>query len=174
MDSTTILNLISRWFHIIPAIVMVGGTIFLRLALLPAFNDLAEGEHAALRESMRRKWMKWIGICTLLLLVSGFYNAYFKIVTYELSSLYSGLLLVKIVLAFAVFYLTASLSGRSKTAVKLRERELHWTNVLCGLMLSIVLIAGAMKIFSTGAELKQKPADVIVSPQQDLDLRHLL
>ena len=163
MDSTTILNLISRWFHIIPAIVMVGGTIFLRLALLPAFSEMADGEHTALRESIRRKWMKWIGISTLLLLVTGFYNAYFKILTYELPPLYSGLLLVKIVLAFAVFYLTASLSGRSKTAIKLRQRELHWTNILCAMMLSIVLIAGAMKICSTGAELKQPPTDVVVT-----------
>ena len=163
MDSTTILNLISRWFHIIPAIVMVGGTIFLRLALLPAFSDMTDGDHAALRESIRRKWMKWIGICTLLLLVTGLYNAYFKAVTYELSPLYNGLLLVKIVLAFAVFYLTASLSGRSKTAVKLRQRELHWTNILCALMLSIVLIAGAMKIFSTGATLKHSPANAVVT-----------
>ena len=162
MDSTTILNLISRWFHIIPAIVMVGGTIFLRLALLPAFNDLTDGDHATLREAIRRKWMKWIGICTLLLLVTGFYNAYFKIVTYELSPLYTGLLLVKIILAFAVFYLTASLSGRSKAAIKFRQRELHWTNILCALMLAIVLIAGAMKICSTGATLKQPSADVEV------------
>ena len=163
MDSTTILNLISRWFHIIPAIVMVGGTIFLRLALLPAFKDVADGDHTALRESIRRKWMKWIGISTLLLLITGFYNAYFKIVTYELSPLYSTLLLVKLLLAFAVFYLTATLSGRSENAVKFRQRELHWTNILCALMLSIVLIAGAMKIFSTGAPLKKLPADAVVT-----------
>lgn len=157
MDVTTILNLISRWFHIIPAILMVGGTLFLRLALLPSWNnqtDLADQQLADVRESVRRNWAKWIGICTLFLLVTGLYNAYFKAVTYELSPLYNGLMLVKILLAFAVFYLAAVLSGKSKTAVKFRTRELHWTNILCALMLAIVLVAGGMKIVSTEAPQK--------------------
>jgi len=160
MDSTTILNLISRWLHVIPAIIMIGGTLFLRLALLPS---LASSEHtdfrADMRESVRKKWAKWIGISTLLLLVTGLYNAYFKVVTYELSGVYIGLLMTKLILAFAVFYLTAVLSGKSKTAVKLRQRELHWTNILCGLMLAIVLVAGAMKIVSTGVPIKHSPAE---------------
>lgn len=160
MDGTTLLNLISRWLHVIPVIVMVGGTLFLRLALLPA---LAASENAELRdtvrESVRKKWAKWIGICTLLLLVTGLYNAYFKAITYELSPLYNGLLLVKILLAFAVFYLAARLSGRSAKAVQMRQREIHWTNILCVLMLTIVLIAGAMKIVSTGAPIKVRSSD---------------
>ena len=49
MDGTTLLNLISRWLHIIPVIIMVGGTLFLRLALLPA---LATSENADLRDAM--------------------------------------------------------------------------------------------------------------------------
>jgi uncharacterized membrane protein len=160
MDGTTLLNLISRWLHVIPVIVMVGGTLFLRLALLPA---LAASENAELRdtvrESVRKKWAKWIGICTLLLLVTGLYNAYFKAITYELSPLYNGLLLVKILLAFAVFYLAARLSGRSAKAVQMRQREIHWTNILCVLMLTIVLLAGAMKIVSTGAPIKVRSSD---------------
>ena len=160
MDGTTLLNLISRWLHVIPVIVMVGGTLFLRLALLPA---LAASENAELRdtvrESVRKKWAKWIGISTLLLLVTGLYNAYFKAITYELSPLYNGLLLVKILLAFAVFYLAARLSGRSAKAVQMRQREIHWTNILCVLMLTIVLIAGAMKIVSTGAPIKVRSSD---------------
>lgn len=158
MDSTTIINLFSRWFHIIPVVILVGGTVFLRLAVLPVFSD---NQHPQLREAMRKKWAKWIGISTLLLLVTGFYNAYFKAVTYELSPLHNGLLLVKMVLAFAVFYLAAVLSGRSKTAVKFRLHEAYWTNVLCSLMLAIILVAGAMKVTSTGAVLKEKPVPVI-------------
>lgn len=160
MDGTTLLNLISRWLHVIPAIVMVGGTLFLRLALLPAFaSSPHEESRDQMREAVRKNWAKWIGISTLLLLVTGLYNAYFKGVTYELSPLYNGLMLVKIILALAVFYFAARLSGRSAKAVKLREREIHWTNILCVLMLSIVLIAGAMKIESTGALKKVRSSD---------------
>lgn len=152
MDGTSLLNLISRWLHVIPAIIMVGGTLFLRLALLPAFAQSSHTEpRDQIRESVRKNWAKWIGISTLLLLVTGLYNAYFKAVTYDLSPLYIGLMLTKILLALAVFYLAARLSGRSAKAAKLREREVHWTNILCVLMLTIVLIAGAMKIESTSA-----------------------
>lgn len=160
MDGTTLVNLISRWLHVIPAIIMVGGTLFLRLALLPAFANSADAEaRDQVRESVRKNWAKWIGISTLLLLVTGLYNAYFKAFTYELSPLYIGLMLAKILLAFAVFYLAARLSGRSAKAVQLREREIHWTNILCVLMLTIVLIAGAMKIESTGALNKVRSSD---------------
>ncbi len=160
MDGTTLLNLISRWLHVIPVIVMVGGTLFLRLALLPALAASENEElRDTLRESVRKKWAKWIGISTLLLLVTGLYNAYFKAITYELSPLYNGLLLVKILLAFAVFYLAARLSGRSAKAVQMRQREIHWTNILCVLMLTIVLLAGAMKIVSTGAPIKVRSSD---------------
>ena len=153
MDGTTIINLISRWFHIIPAVVLVGGTLFLRLTVLPAFTT---HPHPELREAMRRKWAKWIGVSTLLLLLTGFYNAYSKITTYELSGIYNGLLLAKLLLAFAIFYFAAVLSGKSKTAVKFRQRESYWTNVLCGLMLAIILVAGAMKVTSTGALHKRR------------------
>lgn len=160
MDGTTLLNLISRWLHVLPAIIMVGGTLFLRLALLPAFaGSPHEQPRDQMREAVRKNWAKWIGISTLLLLLTGLYNAYFKAVTYELAPLYNGLLLIKMLLAFAVFYLAARLSGRSEKAIKLREREVHWTNILCVLMLTIVLIAGAMKIESTGAAIKVRSAD---------------
>jgi len=66
-------------------------------------------------------------------------------------------------LAFAVFYFAARLSGRSEKAVKLREREIHWTNILCVLMLTIVLIAGAMKIVSTGAPIKVRSSDAAIT-----------
>ena len=96
-----------------------------------------------------------------MILVTGLYNTYFKAVTYELSPLYNGLLLVKILLAFAVFFFAARLSGRSAKAVQMREREIHWTNILCVLMLTIVLIAGAMKIVSTGAPIKVRSSDAV-------------
>ena len=40
MDSMEILSIISRWIHIGTAIVVVGGTVFLRFVLLPAAEGL--------------------------------------------------------------------------------------------------------------------------------------
>ncbi len=155
MDTQFILNLISRWLHVIPAILMVGGTLFLRLTLVTAS---AEGSiDAPVREAIRKSWVKWIGICTLLLLVSGLYNAGVKAMTLHLSAAYNCLLLVKILLALGVFWLTARLSGRSEKAVQMRLHEKHWTNILCVMMLAIVMIAGWMKTASGGFALKDQP-----------------
>jgi NADH:ubiquinone oxidoreductase subunit 6 (subunit J) len=81
---------------------------------------------------------------------------------FHLDMIYNGLLLVKILLALAVFYLTAALAGRSARAEKMRQREVYWLNVLVVLMLLIVLIAGYMKISSTnfGKKVKEVAAKI--------------
>jgi uncharacterized membrane protein len=161
MDSD-LLPLISRWLHIIPAIILVGGTLFMRLALAPVASAAADSETAELRESIRRKWAKWVMISTALLLISGLYNAYLKAIGFHMSGTsYNGLLLVKIVLAFAVFYLSAILSGRSQKAIQFRQSETKWLNILCALMLAIVLIAGYMKMSSANFEKKVRGGDTI-------------
>lgn len=160
MDTQFILNLISRWLHVIPAIIMVGGTIFLRLTLVPATEQGTVD--VDVREAIRKNWVKWIGICTLLLLVSGLYNAFVKATTLHLSPAYNGLLLLKILLAFGVFFLTARLAGRSEKAIEMRKREKHWTNILCLMMLGIVVIAGWMKTASGSFDVKDRSANSAV------------
>lgn len=164
MDLTEIIALASRWLHIIPAIVLVGGTLFMRFSLVPASNE--SNASAELRESIRRRWSKLVMISVLLLLVSGLYNTAMKAIGFELSGMYNALLLIKIVLALAVFYLTAVLSGRSATAQKFRERETHWLNILCGLMIAIVLIASYMKMSSTNFKIKDRSATESASQLQ--------
>ena len=164
MDTQFILNLISRWLHIIPAIIMVGGTLFIRLAVIPASEQAAINDES--REALRRNWAKWVGICTGLLLLSGLYNAYVKAVSLQLSPAYNGLLLVKMLLAFGVFYLAARLAGKSAKAVEMRTQEKKWTNMLCLLMLAIVVIAGWMKTASGSFEPKppKTPAAIVAEP----------
>lgn len=152
MNTQEIFALLSRWFHILPAILLVGGTLFMRLSLVPA--ALESEVTPEYRESVRRRWAKLVALSVLFLLVSGLYNSYLKAMGFKLGGLYNGLLLVKIVLAFVIFYLASVLSGRSKTAQKFREREAHWLNILCVLMLSVVLIAGYMKMSSASAPKK--------------------
>ncbi len=153
-----ILPLISRWLHVIPAIVLVGGTLFMRLALAPVASAAADTESAELRESIRRKWAKWVMISVGLLLISGLYNVVVKAKGFHLTPVYNGLLLLKILLALAAFYLSAVLSGRSEKAVRFRQSETKWLNILCGIMLAIVLIAGYMKMGSASFEKKVRGA----------------
>lgn len=149
MDLNEILGLASRWFHIIPMAVLVGGTIFMRLSLVPGANET--NASSELREAIRRRWAKWVGISILFLLVTGLYNAATKIMAFELPPTYHTLVLVKLGLGFIVFFLVSLLSGRSAMAQKLREQELKWLNIICALMLVLILVAGYMKLLSVGA-----------------------
>ena len=152
MDTSQLLGLLFRWLHIIPMVVLVGGTIFMRLALVPASKE-TQGA-AEFREAIRRRWAKWVGISVLFLLVSGLYNAVTKIMAFDLPSTYHMLVMVKLALGFFVFFVAALLSGRSKKAQKFREQEMKWLNILCAVMLVLILVAGYMKLLATGATVK--------------------
>ena len=154
MDTSQLLGLLFRWLHIIPMVVLVGGTIFMRLALVPASNE-TQGA-AEFREAIRRRWAKWVGISVLFLLVSGLYNAVTKIMAFDLPSTYHMLVMVKLALGFVVFFIAALLSGRSEKAQKIREQEMKWLNILCVIMLVLILVAGYMKLLATGTPVKDR------------------
>ena len=54
MDTSFILSVISRWAHVGTAIVLVGGTAFYRLAVIPAL----EGDSTGLVERIRNRWKR--------------------------------------------------------------------------------------------------------------------
>lgn len=139
-----ILPLLSRWAHVLAAITIFGGVVFLRMSFVPAAAET--GASSELREAMRRRWARLVGPAILFILVSGLYNAVLKVKAYELDGVYLTFLMLKIVLGFVVFVLISRLFGRSEKAKKFRERELYWLNVICALLLAIVLMAGAMKM----------------------------
>src|SRR3954454_22919011 len=63
------LLLILRYMHILGAIALMGGTIFMRFALRPVVVQLQPEVKAALHEEVRRRWSKLVMLATLLLLV---------------------------------------------------------------------------------------------------------
>ena len=146
MDLTELFAQFSRWYHILSAIVLVGGTLFMRFALAPAMNEVSASDET--REAIRKRWMKWVAGAALFLLISGFYNTFLKAKGFHLAPIYNVFLVVKILLALAAFWLAATLCGRSDRARKFREREIHWLNILTIIVVTIVLLAGFMKMDS--------------------------
>ena len=145
MDIQQIMALVSRWLHLLPAIILVGGALFMRFCLVPSISEETRvGDE--IREGVRKRWAKLVMLSTLFLLISGLYNAYLKAVGFQLDGIYLGLLCVKILLALVVFFFAALLAGRSEKAQNMRKKELHWLNILCAAMLLLVLIAGYLKI----------------------------
>ena len=158
MDANQILGLLSRWFHIIPVISLVGGTVFMRISLVPAANQTSASSE--LREAVRKRWAKLVMLSILFLLVTGLYNAVTKMRGYEVPSVYGILFMVKLVVGFVVFVLSARLAGRSDKAVKFREQETKWLNIVCVLMLALVLVAGYMKFVSADVPKKDRAEKV--------------
>ena len=154
MEVSDILPQLSRWAHIFAAIVLAGGTLFMRFALVPALSESSASEETS--AAIRKRWMKWVAGAALFLLVSGFYNAIVKIKAFDLEGIYVGMLCAKILLGMFSFWLAATLVGRSDRAKRFRKKEAHWLNVLTVVVLLIVLMAGFMKMDSASYPKKVK------------------
>src|SRR5262245_65440630 len=71
LDGMYWINLVSRILHILGAIILVGGLIYLRTVVMPspaAANAKTVDEKFG---GLRAKWAMWIGIATALLLITG-------------------------------------------------------------------------------------------------------
>lgn len=146
MESGLIVAVIFRWMHIGSAIVVVGGSVFMRFILMPAAAELPEAEHTALRARMMKKWKFFVHTAILLFLISGFYNyLWVALPAHKGDKLYSALIGIKILLAFAVFFLAIALTGKSKWSESYRQNSRHWLAVNIALAAAIVGISGVLK-----------------------------
>ena len=151
------LNLLFRWMHILPAIIAVGGSIFMRAALLPAVSGLSDSERPKFHEAVRSRWSKWVMGAVLFLLVSGFYNFFYNTRTYKLPPVYQMLFGIKFLLALGVFALASILSGRSSLAQKLRQNPRPWLNLNVTLAVLVVLLSGVMRTMDHGPKKADTP-----------------
>ncbi|MEM8865307.1 MAG: hypothetical protein AAGF31_07125 [Planctomycetota bacterium] len=147
MTGSDALALLSRILHTTCGATLLGGAVYLRFVLAPvAGQDNAE---QVLFAGRRKAWAACVGICTLLLLVSGFYNLGLIVSTYEkMEPPYHGLLGLKILLALGLFVVSALIAGKSSGAEKVRKSLKWWLNV------AVVLALG---IFVCGAVLRSIP-----------------
>lgn len=150
-----VIGLISRWLHILAAITAVGGTIFMRLALVPSISVLPDEQRKSLHGEIRSRWSKLIMASILFLIVSGLYN-YIMLVRAargwptELPALYHPLFGAKFVLALGVFFMASALSGRGAATEKFRQNAKYWMTVNLILAVAIVCISGYMRMMHTG------------------------
>lgn len=141
-----VVELILRWVHILSAITLMGGALFMRFTLLPAVASLDEATQTQLHNAVRQRWARIVATCSGLLLISGLVNAVSVIKQYELDPVYHMLVMVKLLLALAVFFLSAVLSGRSGLAERMRQQRTRWLNITLLLALILVCVAGYMKM----------------------------
>ena len=142
------LALLSRWAHILAAVVMLGGAVFLRFILMPSITEAfgATG-HQTLRPVLMRRWRKVVHGCIAVFLVSGFYN-YLAVTAprHAGQPLYHALFGVKFLLGLAIFALASILvSGRDRSS-PIRANAPLWMAVTVALGVTVVMIGGAMKL----------------------------
>lgn len=160
MDPQIILDVLSRWVHIGTAVVLVGGTVFMRYVLMPSANStLGAAEHDVLRTQLVSRWKKFVMIGIVLLLASGFYNYLVVAVPqHKGDGLYHGLMGTKILLAFAVFFLASVLTGRSPKFEGLRQNRAKWLGVLILLSGIVIALGGVLKVAVPGKSSIPAPA----------------
>jgi len=141
------LNLAMRWLHIIPAIALIGGTIFMRFALVPAYEQLDDEQREKVQESVRRGWSRLLMPSIGFLIISGFVNVANISVAYDFpGGYYMPLLGLKAFLAIAIFVIASLLAGRSEGAREFQQNQRKWLNINILLAILLVCIAGAMRL----------------------------
>lgn len=141
-----LVDVVSRWLHILSAITLMGGAIFSLFVLLPSAAELPEAEHDKLRAGIVSRWKRFVHLGIVLLLISGFYNFVRAMPGHKGQPLYHSLLGTKILLAFAVFFLASVLVGRSSLAVSARKNAKVWLGWIVLLATLIVIIGGYAKV----------------------------
>lgn len=137
---------LSRWLHIVAAVTAAGGAIFMKLALHPASETLAEEPRKALREAVRARWAKVVGMAVGVLLLTGLYNFMTIVQRYNLPRpWYHAAFGVKFLLALGVFFLASILVGKTELAQKLRAQAGKWLTLLVGLILLVLALSSFLK-----------------------------
>lgn len=142
-----IIDVLSRWAHVGAAVVLIGGSVFMRFMLMPAATELPDDQHQALRQRIMQRWKRIVMIGIGLLLLSGLWNYHQKIQTGKPDGLYHALMGTKILLAFGAFFLASALTGRSAGLEKFRTDARKWLLVLIALTATVVAIAGFLKVY---------------------------
>jgi uncharacterized membrane protein len=154
-------DVLSRMVHVGTAIVLLGGAVFSRFVLLPSAAELSEPEHDKLRAGVIGRWKRFVHGGIALLLLTGFYNFFRAIPGHKGQPLYHSLIGIKILLAFAVFFIASAMVGRSSLAMAMRKNAKVWVGLIVLLGAVIVGISSYAKVALPG---KLPLAPAIESP----------
>ncbi len=141
-----VFEVVSRFIHVATAIVLVGGTVFMRFVLMPAAAPLPEAEHDQLRQRLLARWKRFVHGGILLFLLTGFYNFIQALPKHRGDGFYHGLVGTKILLALGMFFIASALVGRSATFEKMRQQRAKWLGVIVVLAIAIVGISSFLKV----------------------------
>lgn len=147
-SSPLALTLLMRWTHVLSAIAMMGGTLFIWMVLRGAVAESLDGQaREALVAAVRKRWKRAVMILTTLLLVSGFYN-YLMVTRFAHPDepRYHMMFGIKFLLSMAVFTLAMFMIGSTGLAKRLQKNESVSLAILLALAAAVVAVGGYMKV----------------------------
>lgn len=153
-------DVLSRWLHVGTAIVLLGGSAYIRFVLMPSAKQLPDAEHDKLRELVTARWRKFVHAGIGLLLLTGFYNYFQAMPADAFRKQYHMLVGIKMLLAFAVFFLGSALVGRSKAFAGMRQKGATWLGLVLLLGAVIVGISSYLKVAGQAALRQSGPIAV--------------
>jgi uncharacterized membrane protein len=165
-----LLMLASRILHVLGAIIMVGGLFYLWAVITPdsaapAREGVGEGSSADQYFGGRRAaWAKWVGIASLLLLVTGLWNFINMIKFNYLDPSYHMLGGLKILLAIVLMFVAALLAGRSAAADSLRQNWRRWLTISLLLGIIVVAMGSVMRTYPRAPKVDAQPAPTLIAP----------
>ncbi|MEX2559472.1 MAG: hypothetical protein WD403_06130 [Pirellulales bacterium] len=164
-------GLVSRWLHMLAAITAVGGTIFMRLALMPSVATLPAEQRKTLHEAVRGRWSKFVMAAILFLLLSGLYNFITKLrspgIHPDYTGLYHGLFGVKFLLALAIFFIASALVGRSPALDRFRQNARFWMTANLVMAVIVVCISGVLRAVPPKSPLSEPALPSAAVPLKD-------
>ena len=140
------LDVLSRVVHIATAITLVGGSIFMAIAMIPSLEVIPNEQRAAFVSAVRDRWKRYVHGGIGLFLLSGFYNYFRAIPKHQGDGLYHALLGTKMLLAFVIFFLASVMVGRSAKFESWRQNPSMVLRVMIILAVLIVAMSGFLKI----------------------------
>lgn len=152
MEGIDYFNVFVRWLHVGGAILAVGSAMFALFVVLPAFHLIPEEVRPRVHEEMRRRMARLVMAAVALLLITGLYN-YIRneMPRHHDQGLYHGLMGVKILLAFGVFFISSALAGRSTAFETIRRRRARWLTLNVVLGLAVVLLGALLRALPDAA-----------------------
>jgi len=146
MENVDYTVLVSRWIHIVGAVITIGGSMFMMFALLPGMKaTLDETTRNELREAVRKRWSMYVHIGITLLLITGGIN-FFKIsLATDMSPMpYHAIFGVKFLAALSLFFVGTAMMGKSPAFEKIRQNPSKWLRYMIGVGSLVILLSGVL------------------------------
>lgn len=145
-----ILETIIHWIHLVAAAGAFGGTIFLFAVIDPVLKLLDSDARTAFQTAARRKIIMVISHSYLLLIITGFINMFRVFSPSDASGpppgAYVGILLIKIMLAFAMLTLAIMLLTQDDPASTFRKKRGQWLALAVVMGLVVFFISAWLRL----------------------------